>query len=67
MGMLAPNLTLSVATVRRKLLRMMDVLAESGMRHAHREISRGYQIDAKQRKKVAGGKRRARAKDEAVH
>jgi hypothetical protein len=36
------NLTSSVATVRKKLLRMMDELAVSGMQHAHREISRGH-------------------------
>jgi hypothetical protein len=35
------NLTSSVATVRKTLLRMMDELAVSGMQHAHREISRG--------------------------
>jgi hypothetical protein len=67
MALLAPNLTHSVATMRRKLLRMMDTLAESGMRHAHREISRRYKIDSKPRKKVASEKRKTRGKDAAVH
>jgi hypothetical protein len=38
------NLTNSVANVRRKLLEMMDALAETGMRHAHKEISRAAEI-----------------------
>ena len=67
MTLLAQNLTHSVAAVRRKLLQMMDVLAESGMRHAHREISQRFEIDSKPRKKMAGGKRKARGKDAAVH
>ena len=67
MPLLAPNLSHSVATVRRKLLRMMDALAESGMRHAHREISRRYKIETKPRKKAAAGKRKARGKDSAMH
>jgi hypothetical protein len=67
MALLASNLTYSVANVRRKLLRMMDVLAESGMRHAHREISRRSKIESKPRTKVAVGKRKARGKDGAVH
>jgi hypothetical protein len=67
MALLAPNLSLSVATVRRKLLRMSDALAESGMRHAHREISRRSEIGSKPGKKAAGRKRKARSKDAAVH
>ena len=67
MALLASNLSHSVATVRRKLLRMMDVLAESGMRHAHREISCRYEIDSKPRKKAARGKRKARDRDGAMH
>jgi hypothetical protein len=65
MALLAHNLTHSVATVRRKLLRMMDVLAETGMRHAHREISHGRNISSKPHK--AGGKRKARGTDAALH
>lgn len=65
MALLANNLTHSVAIVRRKLLQMMDVLAESGMRHAHREISRGRKIASTPRN--AGAKRRARGKDAALH
>ena len=41
MAGIANNLTSSVASVRKKLLRMMDKLAVTGMQHAHREISRG--------------------------
>lgn len=65
MAVRAESLTNSVATVRRKLLRMMDALAESGLRHAHREISRASEISPK-RKAAAGGKRKARGND-AVH
>jgi hypothetical protein len=58
------NLTNSVANVRRKLLRMMDALAESGMRHAHREISRGQRLVPARRKPE---KKRRTGKDAAVH
>jgi hypothetical protein len=47
MAGLGLNLTNSVANVRRKLLQMIDALAESGMRHAHREINRGREAEAK--------------------
>ena len=65
MAALAQNLTHSVATVRRKLLRMMDALAESGLRHAHREISRARDISPRPRT-AAGCKRKRRGKD-SVH
>ena len=41
MAGLGLNLTSSVANVGKTLRRMMDALAETGMRHAHREVSRG--------------------------
>jgi len=44
MAGLALNLTNSVANVRRQLLRMMDAIAETGMRRAHKEISRAKEI-----------------------
>ncbi len=55
---IANNLTSSVATVRKKLLRMMDELAVSGMQHAHREISRGQQRTPRkaEKKSKASGK-----------
>ncbi|HTS42434.1 MAG TPA: hypothetical protein VMH84_18055 [Xanthobacteraceae bacterium] len=65
MAGLGVNLTNSVANVRRKLLQMMDALAESGMRHAHREISRGQKTATAPRK--SDKKRRASAKDESMH
>ena len=66
MPALAHNLTNSVANVRRKLLRMMDALAESRLRHAHREISRAREISPRTQT-TAGGKPKGRAKDKAVH
>ncbi len=54
------NLTNSVSTVGRTLRRMLDALAETGMRHAHREISRG-RMDGSKR-----NKRKSRA-DRAMH
>lgn len=66
MAVLAHNLSNSVATVRRKLLRMMDALAETGMRHAHDEISRGRKVEPK-RCRTAAKKRKSCTKDSAVH
>jgi hypothetical protein len=66
MPVLAQNLSHSVASVRRKLLRMIDALAESGMRHAHNEISRGRKVEPK-RSKTAAKKRKSCTKDSAVH
>ena len=70
MAVLANNLSSSVATVRRKLLRMMDALAETGMRHAHDEINRGRKVESKSRKtsgNKSSCKKRKSAKDLAVH
>ena len=53
MAGIANNLTSSVATVRKKLLRMMDELAVSGMQHAHREISRGQKRAPRKAEKKA--------------
>ena len=64
MPALAQNLTNSVANVRRKLLQMMDALAESRLRQAHREISRAREISPQSR--TGGCKRKARGKD-SVH
>jgi hypothetical protein len=66
MAALAHSLSHSVATVRRKLLRMMDALAETGLRHAHREISRASEISPKAQP-AAARKRKTRAKGKAVH
>ncbi len=44
MAPLAETVNHSVAVVRRKLLQMMDALAESGMRQAHREIARAHDV-----------------------
>jgi hypothetical protein len=66
MAVLASNLSNSVATVRRKLLRMMDALAETGLRRAHDEINRGRKVEPK-RSKTCGKKRRSCTKDSAVH
>jgi hypothetical protein len=66
MAVLAHNLSSSVATVRRKLLRMMDALAETGLRHAHNEISRGRKVEPK-RSKTPAKKRKSCTKDSAVH
>lgn len=63
MAGLTHNLTNSVANVRRKLLEMMDALAESGLRHAHREISRGREIAPKKRKM----RRKNKPADSAIH
>ena len=54
------NLTNSVSTVGKTLRRMLDALAETGMRHAHREISRG-RMDISKR-----NKRKSRP-DKAMH
>jgi len=65
MAGLTLNLTSSVANVGKTLRRMMDALAESGMRHAHREISRGRNDSSN-----SAAKERARCKppsDGAVH
>lgn len=68
MAGLGVNLTNSVTSVGRKLLRMMDALAETGMRHAHREISRGQEIDAEPLPQAsAQGKRKRGGRDGAVH
>jgi hypothetical protein len=64
MAGLALNLTNSVATVGRTLLRMLDALAETGMRHAHREINRGQNESKPVPPKR--GKRKSRA-DSAMH
>jgi hypothetical protein len=53
------NLTNSVSSVGKTLRRMLDALAETGMRHAHREISRG-------RMDVSKRKRKSRT-DKATH
>lgn len=66
MPVLAQNLSQSVASVRRKLLRMMDALAETGMRHAHNEINRGRKAEST-RTKTASKKRKSCTKDSAVH
>ena len=66
MPVLAGNLSTSVATVRRKLLRMMDALAETGLRRAHDEINRGRKVERK-RSKTPVKKRRSCTKDSAVH
>ena len=66
MAGLTHNLTNSVANVRRQLLRMMDALAESGLRHAHREISRGREI-APKRRKSAHRKSKSSGCDSAMH
>ena len=66
MPALALNLSNSVANVRRKLLRMMDALAESRLRHAHREISRAREMSPRTRT-TAGSKFKGRGKDKAVH
>lgn len=60
MPALAQNLTQSVATVRRKLLEMMDAIAETGMRHAHREISRAK---SEPKGRGASTKRKTRGND----
>ena len=65
MAGLALNLTNSVATVGKKLRRMLDALAETGLRHAHREISRG-QDEAVKPNAQARDKRKRRA-DGPVH
>jgi len=65
MAGLADNFTNSVANVRRKLLQMMDALAESGLRHAHREISRGHEIAPKRRK--TRGKNKSCGTDSSLH
>lgn len=68
MAGLAINLTNSVANVRKKLLRMMDALAETGMRHAHREISRGHEISCNSTPRTSvRGKRKSRGSGGAVH
>lgn len=66
MAVLAHNFSCSVATVRRKLLRMMDALAETGLRHAHNEINRGRKVEPK-RGKARAMKRKSVTKDSAVH
>ena len=65
MPVLAHNLSHSVASVRRKLLRMMDALAETGMRHAHKEISRGRKVEPKLGKPAA--KKRKSCTKDPVH
>jgi hypothetical protein len=65
MALLAHSLTHSVATVRRKLLQMMDALAESGMRHAHREICRARDA-ARKPPMAADVKRKTRRKTSAA-
>jgi hypothetical protein len=71
MPVLANNLSSSVATVRRKLLRMMDALAETGLRHAHNEISRGRRAEPRRSRtqvnKTSGKKRKSCTKDSGVH
>ena len=68
MAGLGINLTNSVANVRRKLLQMMDALAETGMRHAHREISRGHEAASKPVPRASlPRKRKMRGTDSAVH
>ena len=64
MAGLGNHLTISVATVGKKLRRMMDALAETGMRHAHREISRGRTLSESTTKRRARRKPRT---DAAVH
>ena len=71
MPVLSHNLSSSVATVCRKLLRMMDALAETGLRHAHNEISRGRKVESRRSKtqsnKTPGKKRKSCTKDSGVH
>jgi len=65
MAGLALNLTNSVATVGKTLRRMLDALAETGLRHAHREISRS-QGDASKPAAQGRGKRKSRS-DGSMH
>jgi hypothetical protein len=71
MPVLAQNLSSSVATMRRKLLHMMDALAETGLRRAHDEINRGRKAEPKRSKtqfnKASGKKRKLCTKDSGVH
>jgi hypothetical protein len=68
MAPLGQNLTHSVDVVRRKLLQMMDALAESGMRHAHREITRAYDVTRGKQKQPGGDKRKEyKNKSTSVH
>jgi hypothetical protein len=44
MAPLAENVSQSMGLLRRKLLQIMDAVAESGMRQAHREIARVHDV-----------------------
>ena len=66
MAGLTLNLTNSVANVRRKLLEMMDAIAESGLRHAHKEISRASEAGDTASQPAARNKLKRRGTD-AIH